>query len=65
MTALPRPDAISHPGGDVEHDAWRTGWRMGVAAAWRKLRGDVAQPPRCRACLTVVERLGNEGPGDG
>lgn len=55
---------LSHPGGDMGHDERRTGWRLGVAAAWRALRGDLQRGVRCRECLTVVERLGNEGTSD-
>ena len=63
MNAQAPNAGISHPGGDLLPDARRTGWRLGVAAAWRALRGDVREPARCPTCLAVVERLGNEGPG--
>ncbi len=66
MNAIPDVRiGLSHPGGDTTSDERRTGWRLGVAAAWQALRGDVRQAPQCRECLTVVERLGNEGPGNG
>lgn len=53
---------LSHPGGDIGRDDRRTGWKLGWAAAYRVLRGDVRKPPRCPACLAILERLGNEGP---
>lgn len=52
---------LSHPGGDVGHDERRTGWRLGVAAVWRLMQ---RQSAPCRACMRLVEELGNAGPGD-
>lgn len=62
MTVIDPRIGLSHPGGDLVSSERRTGWRLGVAAAWQALRGDPREPLRCRECLTVVERLGNAGP---
>lgn len=47
---------LSHPGGDVAMTS------AAQDGGWALLRGDVRREACCRECLTVVERLGNEGP---
>lgn len=62
MTAIDPRIGLSHPGGDLVSSERRTGYKLGIAASWTVLRDDVRQPPRCPACLAVLERLGNAGP---
>ena len=51
----------THPGGVVDEAAAHTGWRLGVAAAWREIEhvpGEGAV-----LCRHRIECLGNGGPG--